>query len=116
MPPWTISGLIHMFILAVPTSTVSNSGRPGVWTTMWWTSARASMNAMNFTFAEILQRASLGVELAPGEVIGSGTCDGGCLLELIGSGVMPERWLQPGDMVTLAVDGLGELESRVVLA
>ena len=41
---------------------------------------------MNWTFAEIIERASYGVELFPGDVIGSGTVGTGCLLEINGSG------------------------------
>lgn len=32
MPAWMISGLTHMLMRAVPTSTVSNSGNSGVFT------------------------------------------------------------------------------------
>ena len=44
-----------------------------------------NLKDMTFTFAQILERASYGVTLYPGEVIGSGTCgDGECFLELNG--------------------------------
>jgi fumarylacetoacetate (FAA) hydrolase len=68
---------------------------------------------MTWTFAQILERASYGVELAPGDVIGSGTCGTGCLLELNGSGVTTDLWLSEGDVVVLEIDGLGRLENRV---
>jgi fumarylacetoacetate (FAA) hydrolase len=44
----------------------------------------------------------------PGDVIGSGTVGTGSLLEH-GDG----RWLQPGDMVELEVEGIGVLRNAV---
>jgi fumarylacetoacetate (FAA) hydrolase len=68
---------------------------------------------MNWTFAQILQRASYGVRMVPGEVVGSGTVGTGCLLELNGSGVTKDLWLGPGDRVEMEVAGLGRLENTV---
>lgn len=70
---------------------------------------------MNWTFSEILARASYGVDLYPGDVVGSGTCGTGCLLELNGSKITDNLWLQPGDTVVLEVDRLGRLENKIVL-
>lgn len=69
---------------------------------------------MDWTFAEIVRRAADGVTLEPGEVIGSGTVGTGCFLELNGSGVTKDQWLRPGDVVSLAVDGLGTLAHTIV--
>jgi fumarylacetoacetate (FAA) hydrolase len=69
---------------------------------------------MSWTFAQILERASYGVMLRPGDVIGSGTCGTGCFLELNGSKITKDQWLKPGDVVALEIDGLGRLENRVV--
>jgi len=74
---------------------------------------------MNWTFAEIIERCSYGVDLFPGDIIGSGTVGTGCLLELNGTArrenpSCPERWLQPMDQVVLEVDGLGILENRLI--
>jgi fumarylacetoacetate (FAA) hydrolase len=69
---------------------------------------------MDWTFAEIVQRAADGVTLRPGEVIGSGTVGTGCLLELNGSKVTKDQWLEPGDEVVLAIEGLGSLAHRIV--
>jgi fumarylacetoacetate (FAA) hydrolase len=79
------------------------------------TLSRGNLKDMTWTFAQILSRASYGVELSPGEVVGSGTCGTGCLLELNGAGVTHDQWLAVGDVVVLEIDGLGRLESRVVL-
>ncbi|MFN2582052.1 MAG: fumarylacetoacetate hydrolase family protein, partial [Candidatus Dormibacteria bacterium] len=51
----------------------------------------------------------------PGDVIGSGTCGTGCILELSlvhGSERFP--WLQPGDVVELEVERLGVVRNTVV--
>jgi len=77
--------------------------------------SRGNVADMNWTFAQILERASYGVTLYPGDVIGSGTCGTGCFLELNGSKITKDQWLRPGDVVALEIDGLGRLEHRVVL-
>jgi fumarylacetoacetate (FAA) hydrolase len=69
---------------------------------------------MNWTFAQILERASYGVDLYPGDVIGSGTVGTGCFLELNGSGITKNQWLQLGDVVALEIERLGRLENRPV--
>ncbi|KAA0253108.1 fumarylacetoacetate hydrolase family protein [Acidobacteria bacterium ACD] len=72
------------------------------------------VSQMDWTFAQIVQRAADGVTLQPGEVIGSGTVGTGCFLELNGSKVTNDQWLVPGDVVSLAVEGLGTLTHRIV--
>lgn len=74
---------------------------------------------MDWTFAEIIERASYGVDLYPGDIIGSGTVGTGCFLELNGTGKLnnpdhTEQWLQEGDSVELEVDGLGVLANNFV--
>ena len=57
-------------------------------------------------------------EAAPvrrGDVLGSGTCGTGCILELsLVHGADKYPYLQPGDEVELEVAGLGVLANRVV--
>ncbi len=77
--------------------------------------SRGNLGDMTWTFAQILERASYGVTLYPGDVIGSGTCGTGCFLELNGSKVTNNQWLQKGDVVALEIDGLGRLENTVVV-
>ncbi len=77
--------------------------------------SRGNVKDMTWTFAQILERASYGVTLYPGDVVGSGTCGTGCLLELNGSKITNDLWLRPGDIVDLAIDRLGVLSNRVVL-
>lgn len=69
---------------------------------------------MTWTFAQILERASYGATLYPGDVIGSGTCGTGCFLELNGSKITKDQWLRPGDVVALEIDRLGRLENTIV--
>jgi fumarylacetoacetate (FAA) hydrolase len=74
---------------------------------------------MDWTFAELIERASYGVDLYPGDVIGSGTVGTGCFLELNGTGKLndpnyTEQWLKEGDVVELEVDGLGILSNTIV--
>ena len=76
--------------------------------------SRGNVKDMTWTFAQILERASYGVTLFPGDVIGSGTCGTGCFLELNGSKVTNNQWLRAGDKVALEIDGLGRLENTIV--
>ena len=75
--------------------------------------SRDSLKNMSWTFAQIIERASYGVDLFPGDVIGSGTCGTGCFLELNGSGITDNQWLQDGDTVELAIEGLGVLSNTI---
>lgn len=68
---------------------------------------------MTWTFGQILERASYGVTLYPGDVIGSGTVGTGCFLELNGSKITDNQWLRGGDQVILEVEGLGRLENTI---
>ena len=76
--------------------------------------SQGNVKDMTWTFAQILERASYGVTLYPGDVIGSGTCGTGCFLELNGSKITKDQWLKPGDVVALEIDQLGRLENTVV--
>jgi len=73
---------------------------------------------MDWTFAEIIERCSYGVTMYPGDVIGSGTVGTGCFLELNGTGKLNNpnytaQWLQPNDVVTMQIDGLGTLTNTI---
>ena len=76
--------------------------------------SRGNLKDMSWTFAEIIERASYGVTLYPGDVIGSGTVGTGCLLELNGSKITNNLWVQIGDTVTCAIEELGELTNTVI--
>ncbi|MCX6292489.1 MAG: fumarylacetoacetate hydrolase family protein [Bacteroidetes bacterium] len=73
---------------------------------------------MDWTFAEIIERCAYGVDILPGDVIGSGTVGTGCFLELNGTGLLndpnyPTQWLQPGDVVEMEIEGLGKLSNTI---
>lgn len=73
---------------------------------------------MDWTFAEIIERASYGVQLFPGDIIGSGTVGTGCFLELNGSEKLndpnyKEQWLQEGDTVEMEIENLGKLSNTI---
>jgi fumarylacetoacetate (FAA) hydrolase len=67
---------------------------------------------MYWTWPQLLAHASRDATLRPGDVLGSGTVGGGCILELTPEAV--GGWLQPGDLVELTVERLGTLSNRVV--
>lgn len=75
-----------------------------------------NMKDMTWTFAQILERVSYGVNIYPGEVIGSGTVGTGCFLELNGSKITDNQWLKPGDEVVMEIEGLGRLVNQIEAA
>lgn len=81
--------------------------------------SQGNLADMDWTFAEIIERCSYGVNLMPGDVIGSGTVGTGCFLELNGTGLLNDpnftpQWLQEGDVVEMEIDGLGKLSNTIV--
>jgi 2-keto-4-pentenoate hydratase/2-oxohepta-3-ene-1,7-dioic acid hydratase in catechol pathway len=72
--------------------------------------SEGNMQDLFYSFGEMIERASDGVTLLPGEVIGSGTVGTGCLLEL---GQDVHRWLEPGDVVELEIDSFGVLRNTI---
>ncbi|GAA2889398.1 fumarylacetoacetate hydrolase family protein [Streptomyces mexicanus] len=77
---------------------------------------RDLLSNMSWTFEEMVAYASRGTRVAPGDVLGSGTCgNGGCLAELWGlRGERTPPPLKPGDTVTLTVEGIGTVSNTVV--
>lgn len=81
--------------------------------------SEGNLGDMDWTFAEIIERASYGVDLYPGDVIGSGTVGTGCFLELNGTGKLQdpnyvEQWIQPNDVVEMEIGQLGRLHNTVL--
>jgi len=72
--------------------------------------SRGNWSDIYYSFGELVARASEGVELLAGDVIGSGTVGTGCLLEIT-KGEGP--WLKSGDVVELEIEGIGTLHNRV---
>lgn len=81
-----------------------------------------NLKDMNWTFAELIERASYGVTLYPGDVIGSGTVGTGCYLELNGTWALEAKakgepftpvWINDGDEIELEINGLGILKNKI---
>ena len=77
------------------------------------TLSHGSWSVIHFSFGEMVERASADVRLVSGDVLGSGTVGGCCLLEIKDESGFG-RFLQPGDEVSLHVDRLGTLTTPVV--
>jgi fumarylacetoacetate (FAA) hydrolase len=81
--------------------------------------SKGNTKDMNWTFAEIIERASYGTDLYPGDVIGSGTVGTGCLLELNGTKKreMPnyaERWIKEEDEIEMQIEGIGKIKNKII--
>ncbi len=63
---------------------------------------------MIFDIPTLIETISRGITLFPGDVIATGTPAG------VGMGMKPPQFLRHGDVVRIAVDGLGEIENRFV--
>jgi fumarylacetoacetate (FAA) hydrolase len=74
--------------------------------------SRGSWADAQFSFGQMIERASADVRLQPGDLLGSGTVGTGCLLEIRDETL--GRYLEPGDSVTLAIERLGSLSSPVI--
>jgi fumarylacetoacetate (FAA) hydrolase len=70
--------------------------------------SRGNLADMHHSWERIVAHAGRNTELHAGDVLGSGTVGTGCILEH-GDG----RWLQPGDVVELEVEGIGVLRNTV---
>ena len=75
--------------------------------------SRGNLRDLYFGWDEIRRQAARNTHLRAGDVLGSGTVGTGCLLELSSSPDWDGRWLQPGDVVELEVEGIGVLRNRV---
>ena len=76
--------------------------------------SKDNLKNITWKFPEMIERASYGVELYTGDLIGSGTCSTGCLLELNLTN-KTDRWLKEGDQIKFIIEKLGELENTIVL-
>lgn len=69
--------------------------------------SRGTTAGMKFSWGQIIENASRGETIFPGDVFGSGTMDRGCCIEL-------ERWFKPGAVIEMEAKGIGILRNRVV--
>ena len=67
---------------------------------------RGNSRDMRWRFEDVIAHVSRSETLYPGEFLGSGTVGNGCGLEQL-------RYLKPGDLVELEVDGIGILRTQV---
>ncbi|MBY6154459.1 fumarylacetoacetate hydrolase family protein [Vannielia litorea] len=65
---------------------------------------------MIFTVAEIISYMSRFMQLQPGDIIATGTPSG------VGMGMKPQRFLKPGDVMEIEVEGLGRQRQEAVAA
>ena len=81
--------------------------------------SEANLADMDWTFAEIIEQVSYGVQLFPGDIISSGPAGSGCFFELNSAGKLnnpdyKEQWLQANDIVELEIENLGKLSNTIV--
>jgi len=81
--------------------------------------SEANLGNMTRTFAELIEYASYGADLYPGDIIGSGVLDSGCFRQLNQTGKLnnpnyTEQWLQPGDSIEMEAGRLGRLTNVIV--
>ena len=65
---------------------------------------------MIFTVRQIISHLSQFMQLMPGDIIATGTPSG------VGMGMRPQRFLRPGDVMEVAVQGLGQQRQECVAA
>jgi 2-keto-4-pentenoate hydratase/2-oxohepta-3-ene-1,7-dioic acid hydratase in catechol pathway len=69
-----------------------------------WTDSSSA--GRHYSFADLIAHVSQSQTIYPGEVWGAGTVTGGSGLEL-------GRWLQPGDVIELDIEGIGVLKNWI---
>jgi 2-keto-4-pentenoate hydratase/2-oxohepta-3-ene-1,7-dioic acid hydratase in catechol pathway len=69
---------------------------------------RGNTRTMIFGMATIVSYVSQFMSLHPGDIITTGTPPG------VGMGKKPPRFLKPGDVMTLSIQGLGEQRQECV--
>ncbi len=74
--------------------------------------SRGRWSDAQFSFGDMLARASADTHLRPGDLLGSGTVGTGCLLEMRDATL--GRYLEPGDDVVLRIERLGSLRNEIV--
>ena len=67
----------------------------------------ASTRDLIFGIPRLIETLSAGITLYPGDIIATGTPVG------VGIGFKPPKYLQPGDVVKIEIDGIGVLENPV---
>ncbi|MFZ2634285.1 MAG: fumarylacetoacetate hydrolase family protein [Desulfosalsimonadaceae bacterium] len=68
---------------------------------------KTSTQGMRFGLGRAIAHASLDEQIFPGEFVGTGTLPGGCAME-------NGRWVKPGDVLELKINGIGSLTNPIV--
>ena len=68
--------------------------------------SRGNAGDAYYSWERMIEYASMEEELLPGEMFGSGTVATGCGADL-------DRWIRPGDLIELEIEGIGILRNRV---
>jgi 2-keto-4-pentenoate hydratase/2-oxohepta-3-ene-1,7-dioic acid hydratase in catechol pathway len=86
-------------------------GDPGSLAIRTWVNDELRQNSstadMIFGWAEMIEYLTSAFPLEPGTIIATGTPAG------VGAGFDPPRFLAPGDVVRIAIEGVGELSNPV---
>jgi 2-keto-4-pentenoate hydratase/2-oxohepta-3-ene-1,7-dioic acid hydratase in catechol pathway len=69
---------------------------------------RSTTGNLIFDCFALVETVSTVCTLEPGDVIATGTPGG------VGAFMEPRRWLVPGDVVRVEIEGIGAIENRVV--
>ncbi|PPR23537.1 MAG: Ureidoglycolate lyase, partial [Alphaproteobacteria bacterium MarineAlpha10_Bin1] len=67
----------------------------------------ANSKDLIFDIPTLIETISLGITLEPGDIISTGTPAG------VGIGFDPPRFLAPGDVVKIEIQGLGTLQNTI---
>jgi fumarylacetoacetate (FAA) hydrolase len=73
---------------------------------------RTNASEMHWSWEQVVAHAGRDTRLRAGDVLGSGTLNRGCLLEL--GPFAGDRFLEPGDVVEIGAEGLGTLRTEIV--
>lgn len=68
---------------------------------------RSNTRELVFDAADLVAYVSQFTPLAPGDIVLTGTPGG------VGLGMRPQRWLQHGEVLRTAIEGIGELHNRI---
>jgi 2-keto-4-pentenoate hydratase/2-oxohepta-3-ene-1,7-dioic acid hydratase in catechol pathway len=96
MGPWAVTADDFDLAGAVVTARVNGEQRQ-----------KANVTDLIFDIPTLIETLAAGITLEPGDVIATGTPAG------VGIGFDPPRFLRPGDLVEVAVTGIGTLSNRI---
>ena len=109
---WLLGKSIDTFCPIGPWLTTADEVEPSNLDVQCWVNGELRQNAntrdLIFDIPAIIECISASMTLETGDIIATGTPAG------VGIGFTPPKFLASGDVVKVAISGLGELENRVV--